>query len=57
MGWRAVRQQASGENQLSEEWEEEAGAEAETERGVFPETRTPGGIEEKCGRKASSQKC
>lgn len=50
MGLRAVREEASGEKQLSEGWEEEAGAEAETERGVFPEMRTPGGIEKCAGR-------
>lgn len=57
MGPRAIRDVSSGESQVSEGQEEEAHGETVTEREVFPETRTPGGVGENHGREDSSQKC
>lgn len=56
MELRAVREVDSGNSQVSEGQEEEVSGGPMTER-VFPEMRTPGGMEEKCGRVDSSQKC
>lgn len=56
MGLRAVRKVASGNSQVSEGQEEKVSGRPMTKR-VFPEMRTPGGMEEKCGREDSSQRC